>query len=141
LYRGANSRSKELENSARDGLAEQGGEGNNSFNCLTRQQTAVAKLETLREEGLEGDFGQGQLVYTEPLHEPTQGMAVLQGNSKSPTVFMVLSLLHQCQTEGQIAGSYFAYVSLLIYFLYYRKEQTCFPPSAFGVLFSITSNN
>jgi hypothetical protein len=40
----------------------------------------------LREEGLERDPGQGQLVYTEPLHEPTQGMTVLQGNSKSTAV-------------------------------------------------------
>jgi len=104
LYRGANSRAKELENSARDGLPQQGGESNNSFNFLTQQQTAVAKLETLGEEGLEGDLGQGQLVYTEPLHEPTQGMTILQVNSKSTTVFMVLSLLHQCQTEGQMAG-------------------------------------
>jgi len=85
-------------------LPQQGREGNNSFNYLTQQQTAVAKLETLREEGLERDLGQGQLVYTEPLHEPTQGMTVFQGNSKSTTVFMVLSLLHQCQTEGQMAG-------------------------------------
>lgn len=103
MYRGANSRAKEPENSAQDGLPQQGGEGNNSLNCLTQQQTAVAKLETLREEGLERDLGQGQVVCTEPLHEPTQGMTVLQGNSKSTTVFMALSLLHQCQTEGQMA--------------------------------------
>jgi hypothetical protein len=76
LHRGANSRAKELENSARIGLPQQRKEGNNSFNCLTQQQTAVAKLETLREEGLERDLGQGQLMYTEPLHEHTQGMIV-----------------------------------------------------------------
>lgn len=104
MYRGANSGTKELENSTRFGLPQQGRQSNDSFNCLTQQQTAVAKLATLREEGPERDLGQGQLVYTEPLHEPTQGMTVFQGNSKSTTVFMVWSLLHQCQTDGQMAG-------------------------------------